>query len=72
MGEVIEKNDLLSREYCIQIVEQAPFSSTNPFLSLEEVNEEPHRILYKKKLAFFREIVIKYLKKWVWTAEKNF
>jgi len=63
LREKIEKNNLLSREKCIQIVEQDPFSSTNPFLTVEEVIAEPHRILYKKKLPFFREIVIEYLKK---------
>lgn len=72
LGEVIEKNDLLSREHCIQIVEQDPFSSTNPFLSVEEVIAEPHRILYKKNLAFFRETVIKYLKKVGLESEEEF
>src|SRR3712207_8873837 len=59
-------NDTATTEiYTLSLHDALPisFSSTNSFLSVEEVIAEPHRILYKKNLAFFRETVIKYLKK---------
>lgn len=44
----IEKNNLIAREKCLQIIEQDPFSSMNPSLTVEEIIAEPTVILYKK------------------------
>ena len=61
--EKIEKNNLIAREKCLQIIEQDPFSSMNPSLTVEEIIAEPTVILYKKNLALCKEIVVENLKK---------
>ena len=61
--EKIEKNNLIAREKCLQIIEQDPFSSMNPSLTVEEIIAEPTVILHKKNLALCKEIVVKNLKK---------
>ena len=69
MGEIyffqekIEKNNLIAREKCLQIIEQDPFSSMNPSLTVEEIIAEPTVILHKKNLALCKEIVVENLKK---------
>ena len=47
----------------MQIIEQDPFSSMNPSLTVEEIIAEPTVILHKKNLALCKEIVVENLKK---------
>ena len=56
----IEKNDLLSREYALQIVEQDTFSSMNPALTVQEIIAEPSVIAHKKSAAAFKELAARY------------
>ena len=70
--EKIEKNNLIAREKCLQIIEQDPFSSMNPSLTVEEIIAEPTVILHKKNLALCKEIVVENLKKVGLETNHNF